>query len=29
MKMLALDMLTRGCKMVGCELVGFDDIVVG
>lgn len=28
MKMLALDTLTRYCKMVGCDLVGFDGIVV-
>ena len=24
MRLLILDMLTRGCKMVGCDLVGFD-----
>ena len=29
MRLLVLDMLTRGYMVVGCELVGFDGMVVG
>ena len=29
MRLLVLDMRTRGCKAVGCGPVGFDGMVVG